>query len=316
MPGWGRVERRIPQENKGTGMSDTIEFRLSENPWSPTDVVAELNARTGSGLTLIGLADQVGGTSGAAFVAWPDGRQAALTRTRIPLPHMQQTARVLNEVRDRGLPVPAHQVLIELSDGWVAVVQERMPGRHVDRLDRTTAAAFVAMSDRFAGLLRRHPDVPPPAAFPDRGPGYGEFEYTIGRLGPRGRRLLDRLLQIDGGKPFRMRGDDLVHVDYSPGNVLFDDMGRVTGVVDWNMGVARGDRRYALVGLSWTSVGRSTVPAAELALIDEALADLDPEVRRSYEAHRVVQHVHSSISKGFPEKRIRSDLEFAEEMLG
>jgi aminoglycoside phosphotransferase (APT) family kinase protein len=297
-------------------MADTIEFRLSENPWSPTAVIDELNGRSGSGLVLAGLADQVGGESSAAFVSWPDGRQSALTRTRVPLARMQQTAQVLNEVRGCGLPVPAHQLVAELADGYVAVVQERMPGRHVEKLDRTTAAAFVAMNDRFAGLLHDHPNVPRPAAFPDLGPGYGEFEHTIGQLGQRGRRLLDRLLEIDGGQPFRMRGDDLVHTDYSPGNVLFDDTGRVTGVVDWNKGAARGDRRYALFGLAWTSVGRSTVPASELAMIDEALADLDPGVRRSYEAHRIVHHVHSSITKGFPADRIASDMARAEDILG
>ena len=62
-----------------------LEFTLSENPWAPTAVVAEINDHTGSGLELVGLSDQVGGTSSAAFVEWPDGRQAALTRTTTPL---------------------------------------------------------------------------------------------------------------------------------------------------------------------------------------------------------------------------------------
>jgi aminoglycoside phosphotransferase (APT) family kinase protein len=206
-------------------MSHRLEFRLSENPWAPTAVIEEVNARTGSGLVLTGLADQVGGSSSAAFVAWADGRDSAMTRTRTPLAVMRQTASVLNDVRGQGLPVPEHQLVLELSDGYVVVVQERLPGRHVDSLNPTTAAAFVAMNERFAGVLRDCPQVPRPRAFT------GVFEDTIGRLGERGRRLLERLLEVDGGRPSRMQGDDLVHIDYTLGNVLFDDAGNVSGVV-------------------------------------------------------------------------------------
>ncbi len=297
-------------------MSHPIEFRLSENPWAPTAVVEEINARTGSGLVITGLADQIGGVSSAAFVAWPDGRQSALTRPRTPLPLMRLTATVLNEAAALGLPVPTYQLVLELTDGYLAVVQERLPGHHVDTLDRTTVAAFVAMNERFAGLLRRHPQVPPPPAFPADGPEYGEFEPTIGEFSRRGRRVLTRLLAVDGGRPFRMRGDDLVHTDYSPGNVLFDDAGQVSGVVDWNFGAARGDRRYALIGLPWGSVGRRTIRPAELAHLDAALADLDPATRRSYEAHWAVYGVHRSIVNGFSTNRIESDLAFAEEVMG
>lgn len=296
-------------------MSHPIEFRLSENPWAPTAVVEEINARTGSGLVLTGLADQIGGVSSAAFVAWPDGRQSALTRPRTPLSLMRLTATVLNEARAQGLPVPTYQLVLELADGYLAVVQERLPGHHVDALDPTTVAAFIAANERFAGLLHRHPQVPPPPAFPADGPGYGGFEHTIGGFSRRGRRVLTRLLDVDGGQPLRMRGDDLVHTDYSPGNVLFDDAGRVSGVVDWNFGAARGDRHYALVGLQWGSVGRRTVKPGELARIDAVLADLDPATRRSYQAHWAVYGVHRSIVERFSTDRIESDLAFAEEVM-
>jgi phosphotransferase family enzyme len=296
-------------------MSHRVEFRVSENPWAPTAVIEEVNARTGSGLVLTGLADQVGGSSSAAFVAWADGRESAITRTPTSLAVMRQTASVLNEVRRQGLPVPAHQLVLELSDGYVAVVQEKMPGHHVDSLDSTTAAAFVAMNDRFAGVLRNHPRVPRPRAFPDVTPGYGAFEHTVGHLGQRGRRLLERLLEIDGGRPIRMQGDDLVHTDYTPGNVLFDAAGNVSGVVDWNSGAVRGDRRYALLGLHWGSLGRKTVGAEELNHIEAALADLTPATRRSYEAHWMVDQVHESILKGFSPERIETDVARAEKTL-
>ncbi|WP_238155164.1 aminoglycoside phosphotransferase family protein [Kribbella soli] len=297
-------------------MSHRVEFRFSENPWAPTAVIEEVNARTGSGLVLTGLADQVGGSSSAAFVEWADGRESAITRTRTPLAVMRQTAGVLNDLRRQGLPVPAHQLVLELSDGYVAVVQERLPGRHVDSLNSTTAAAFVAMNERFAGVLRDHPQVPRPRAFPDVTLGYGAFEHTVGHLGERGRRLLGRLLEVDGGRPFRMQGDDLVHTDYTPGNVLFDDAGNVSGVVDWNAGAVRGDRHYALLGLHWGSIGRRTVGAEEVKQVEEKLAQLSPATRRSYEAHWMVDQVHESILKGFQPERIEADLARAEKTLG
>jgi hypothetical protein len=146
-----------------------LEFRLSENPWAPTAVVAEINGRTHSGLTLVGLAEQVGGTSSAAFVRWPDGREAALTRTTTPLPVMQQTARVLATARVHGLPVPRHDLVLELADGYVAVVQERLPGRQIRDVDAVVIDALVSMNGRFADLLADQRDVPRPAAFPDGG---------------------------------------------------------------------------------------------------------------------------------------------------
>lgn len=38
-----------------------VEFTDSENPWAPTAVVAEINARNGCGLEVVGLAEQTGG---------------------------------------------------------------------------------------------------------------------------------------------------------------------------------------------------------------------------------------------------------------
>ncbi len=46
-----------------------------------------------------------------AFVRWPDGREAALTRTETPLERMQQTADVLNTLRARGPPMTANDLI-------------------------------------------------------------------------------------------------------------------------------------------------------------------------------------------------------------
>jgi aminoglycoside phosphotransferase (APT) family kinase protein len=291
-----------------------LEFQLSENPWAPTAVISEINDRWGCGLELVGLADQVGGTSSAAFVQWPDGRQAALTRTTTALVMMQQTARVLGEARARGLPVPRHDLVVELWDGYVAVVQERLPGRQVAEVSVAVVDAFVGMNERFAGLLTDHHDVAPPPAFPDVALADYGWGDTLGRHSDRSRRLLRRLLELDGGRPFQMAGDDLVHTDFSLENVLFDEQGRVSGVVDWNQGAARGDRRFALI----PRLGVHEHPAVRsdaLDRLDQVLATIEPPLLRIYRAHWHVLHAHYAISNRLDEARIDADLLAAERFL-
>lgn len=301
-------------------MEHRLEFTESENPWAPTAVVAEINERTGCGLELVGLSEQTGGTSSAAYVRWPDGRECALTRTKTPLALMRTTAEIVTKLRTRGLPVPRHDLVMELSDGRIAVVQERLPGKHLNRIDAGTIDAMVAMNDRFAGLLADRTDVPVPPAFPTSGASDNPWEQTLGCHSDRTRRLLGRIREIDAGKPYEMSGNDVVHTDYSLGNILFDEHGQITGVVDWNFGIARGDRRFALLGmrlnLRYEGAGyRGRRPATER--LDEILATtIDPDLLRIYWAHRAVHGVHWSLYNRFRPDRIERDLSYAEELLG
>ncbi len=292
-----------------------VEFRLSENPWAPTAVVDELNARHGCGLRFVGIADQVGGTSSAAFVEWPDGRAAALTRTLAPASRMRQTAEVLELARSVGIPVPRYELITELADGYVTVVQERMPGRHVYDAGEETIDTIVAENERFAGLLAERADVPVADAFPASSAGdYGPWEQTLGRYDDRSLRLLRALRALDGGRPYEMPGADLVHTDYSVDNILLDECGRVSGIVDWNQGAARGDCRFALVGLRMGSAGLR-LPRDASARADEHLSLLDGDLLRVYQAHWRLRVVHGSIHKGFAPKRIDADIRAAEEFL-
>lgn len=124
------------------------------------EVVRALNERAGCGLELVDLTQQ--GQSGAAYVRWPDGREAVVTTALATIDQMRQTAEILAEVRARGIPVPAHQFLFDLGDGTVAVVQERMPGTTATRADLSVVDAIIAINERFAGLLVDRPDVGPP----------------------------------------------------------------------------------------------------------------------------------------------------------
>lgn len=80
------------------------------------------------------------------------------------------------------------------------------------------------------------------------------------------------------------------------GNVLVDERGRITGVVDWNLGVARGDRHYALVSLrsdlAWNALPRNgidDVHRATMERLDRVLEQrIDPTTLRGYWASRSI----------------------------
>jgi aminoglycoside phosphotransferase (APT) family kinase protein len=222
-------------------------------------VIAEFNERSGAGLRFVGMADD-GDSGGAAFVEWPDGRPGVLTRPSASAADMRLAAGVLEMAGARGLPVPRHELIVELAAG-PAVVQERLPGRPHHCVDAVVIDEMVAMNDRFADLLVDRPEVP----VADMRDDDRAYDY-VAEHSDRARRLIERIRELDAEIPHEMLGNDLVHLDYARGNILFDENGRITGVVDWNAGVVRGDRDFALVwlrsDLEWRE--QSAANAAEI----------------------------------------------------
>jgi hypothetical protein len=263
-------------------------------------IVERVNARTGLALEFLGDAEE-GETAGAAFVRWPDGRLGVVTTATVPAARMRQTAEALDLARARGLPVPRHEMIVELGPDVVAVVQERMPGRPPERVDVAVIDAVVAMNERFAGVLGGRPDVPVPQLLPVS----GEHE-TLAAHSDRSRRLV-REIQGLGAHP--MSGHDLVHSDLTVPNVLFDADGRVSGVVDWNNGAARGDRRFGLVklffDLSWAAAfpgdGRRHIEPAALDRLHAVLVEtVEPDLLRLYWAHWTLVMLRWTIRAGKP----------------
>lgn len=251
----------------------------------PAALVAEINQRAGCDLTLVGTADK-GESGGALYVRWPDGRDAVVTRSPGSVARMNQTAEVLADVRARGIPVPRHDLVVELSNGVVALVQERLPGEPAARVDAGIIDAMVATNERFAGLLAGRPDVPvQPMSLQT-----GEKHRYLEEHSPRSRRILDRIHEIGAAEPHEMSGDDLVHPDYTFGNVLYDERGQVSGVVDWNWGIGRGDRHLALIriyiDLFWGKLYPGGVDASALPRLNHIVDELiDPRLRQMYWAH-------------------------------
>ncbi|WP_152362369.1 aminoglycoside phosphotransferase family protein [Microlunatus speluncae] len=269
------------------------------------ELVRELNALAGCGLEVVEEIHR--GQSGAVFVRWPDGRESVVTTAFATIARMEQTAEVLEDVRAQGLPVPRHEFLLEVSPGTVAVVQERLPGRPRSRTDVATVDAAVAVNERFAGLLADRPEVPGPILSLGR-PDDPVPAEAVEEHSERARRMV-ALIRHAGrsGGSMSTRGD-LVHVDFTVPNLLFDDAGMITGVVDWNYGVARGDRRYGLVKLLHTLSFAARSDGADAAPTGAALDHLDrlvskeipaPLLRR-YWAHHTLTMLYSSLRWGTP----------------
>ncbi|WP_237742846.1 phosphotransferase family protein [Actinopolymorpha alba] len=269
--------------------------------------MAEINARAGCGLEFLGMAEW--GDSGGAYVRWPDGRHGVVTRSFAPLDQLHTTADILHLARSRGLPVPRHDLIVELRDGTAAIVQERLSGTPLRRVDADTIDtidAMVAVNDRFAGLLADRSDVPIPAMhLRASGPAFFRHE-TLEAHSERSRRLLHLIRETGAAEPHEMSGDDLIHNDYRPENVLCDDRGQITGVVDWH--VLRGDRHFTLVGLlfalTWCTIDPrwSGVQQSAIDRLDEILAaTLEPHLLRLYWAHWMLRQLDLTISHHTPE---------------
>ena len=283
-------------------------------------MVRALNERAGCAFEVTGVVDQ--GQSGAAYVRWPDGRESVVTTAFASMALMRQTAEVLAEVRTRGIPVPRHEFLFEVEPGTVAVVQERLPGSSLTVADVSAVDAVMTVNERFAGLLRERQDVSPPRLSLGR-PGDPTPWEAVEAHSARARRIVSRARAAGGHHEQDVVGDDLVHVDLTVPNMLFDAEGRITGVIDWNYGVARGDRYFGLVKLLHNLSFAARSPTADVRPTAEALARVEtvvaevvdaPTLRR-YWAHQSLNMLYASLRWGTAES-FEVYLELGESKLG
>lgn len=288
-------------EIQSDGVDRTVARRLecAGVPSDPESLVAEVNLRAGCDLSFVGIAER-GASGGALYVRWPDGRDAVLSRSPTSVVRMRQTAGVLEQARAAGIPVPRHDVVIELDGGVVALVQERLPGAPVRELSAAVIDAMVEANESFTGLLADRPDVPIPAMYlRDGDPDHANHDL-LEQYSDRSRRLLARIREVGANEPHEMVGNDLVHPDYTFGNVLYDDRGDVSGIVDWNWGVLRGDRRYALaqiyIDIFWGSLAPGSGSRSALDRLDEVVRELvDPQLLQMYFAHITLDQLDSWI---------------------
>lgn len=274
--------------------------------------VAEVNERTGAGLRYEGPAP--GGNVGAGYVRWPDGRASVLTwRPAGQVAHEELVADILGVARRHGLPVPAYELITEIT-GAVVIVQERLPGSVTHPVDAPAVAAMIDVNRRCRGVLASRSDIPAPELYlTGDGPGFCLHE-PLARHNRRSARLLGWVRDVGASAPARLAGDDLVHCDFQPMNVLRDAAGVVTGIVDWDA-ASRGDARFDLVVLRFGLHGVSGDVATRDLLagpVDELLAEvLRPEELRWYWAHMSLRMVDWAI-RHFTAADVDDWLTFAE----
>jgi aminoglycoside phosphotransferase (APT) family kinase protein len=252
-------------------------------PARAVDVIA---AATGVRLEVVGTA--AGGEVGAAYVRWPDGHRSVLNKGR------PDVSPLLDRARAAGVPAPRYELTVP--DGAATyLVQTLLPGEPPKVVDRALVNAMFAINGRLGGLLVGRVDLPAPSLFlRSDGPGFCRHE-PLARYDRRTAHVLDWVRDV-GAERDIADGDDLVHLDFHPANVLTDTGpdGRtvVSGVVDWD-GAARGDGRIDLVTLRFDLALR----APELTdSVDERLAAVLPIERwRAYWAHMSLRQLDWSI---------------------
>lgn len=244
-------------------------------------LVARIAEITGVRLVLEGPCP--GGEVGAAYVRWPDGRRSVLSEGR------SRTGPLLDLARAAGVPT-ARQELCAHIDGVRVIVQQRLPGTPPATVDADLVRALIDLNRRQHNLLAGNHTVAPIELFLTAdGPGFCLHDPLAG-YGHRTARLLAWIHEVGAAAPPVVPGDDLVHLDYHPGNVLVDH-GRVTGVIDWD-GAARGDRHLDLVTLRFDLSRRAPHLTA---IVDAELTRSEPRLLRAYWAHMSLRQVDWSI---------------------
>jgi hypothetical protein len=206
--------------------------------WHSAAVLRALAEATG-----VDLADEGrcrGGEVGASYVRWPDGHRSVLTCLEPDnLAWAQQGAELAGIARAAGVPAPRYELVAELP-GVIAVIQELLPGAPPGRaVSRVTVESMLAVNRRCRGLLAGRDDLPVPSLYlRGDGPGFC-LHKPVASYDQRTAPLLAAIEEIGAAVPERLAGDDVMHFDFHPGNVLADPAGQVTGVVDWD-GASRG----------------------------------------------------------------------------
>ena len=245
-----------------------------------------------------------GGTTGAYVVERDDGTEWILTVAPL-VPGENGTpfddALALMELaRDWGIPAPRYESVMPLPDGALAILQERAHGIPV-------TDATPALVDHVLGLAEIRRNLVAGTPF-DRRPfplyltasGHGFCHHEPMRThSDATRALLEHIEAVGAEHGDELAGSDLVHFDYTLGNVLVreDDHDRVAAIVDW--GAARaGDLAIDLAILRFDLSWRA--PALGLDVEHVLVNEVDDATFLRVWAHASLRMVDWSI-RHYPE---------------
>ncbi|MFF2852538.1 phosphotransferase [Streptomyces sp. NPDC058001] len=273
-------------------------------------VVDALRVQTGVSLTLEGACP--GGQVGAAYVRWADGHRSVLKwRPHGSVEEMRAGPLVVTEVlRLAGYPAPAAELVAQVGDA-VVVVQELLPGRKIEHLGQSELDQILHLNQLQADRLVGRAEVPAMELYlRDDGVGYCLHE-PLRRHNRRSAALERWIAAVGADHPARLAGDDAVHQDFHPGNML--TAGRlVTGVVDWD-GASRGDRRFDLVTLRFGVHAAETGPGVTERL-DAIIDSVPEEVLRPAWAHMSLRMVDWAI-RHFSPAEVENWMDLAEQRM-
>jgi aminoglycoside phosphotransferase (APT) family kinase protein len=247
-----------------------------------------------------------GGEVGAFLVERGDGTEWILTVAPPLLPGEDGTPfddalELMELARDWGVPVPRYETVIPLPDGSLAVLQERVQGVPVTE-------ATPALVDHVLGLAEIRRNLVAGTRFDGRG-----FDLYLTATGPgfchhepmrthsdATRDLLARIEAIGAEYGDELSGSDLVHLDYTLGNVLVyeDDPDRVAAIVDWD-GARAGDLAIDLAILRFDLSWRA--PALGLDVEETLRNEIDDATFLQVWAHASLRLVDWSIRHYPPE---------------
>ncbi len=265
---------------------------------SPAAAVARLSELTGETFELVGPMNggETGATeirhgSGTAFVLKWDHDAESKRRRRAAV----TVARRLGT--EAGWPVPTIDTFED--DEILFVRQEFMAGQTIERLTDRMVDDLLTMLEQASGLATTT-DL---ASWPhdllftltDGGQGYCDHE-PLRHHNEATRRLVERVENIGHGlQPATLAGNDLIHWDLHPGNILARD-GAVAAVVDLDFAKG-GHAGFDLVTL-WMTASTIDTERGVRSRLARAVDRLEPPIRLASTAHLLVRFLDWAIRKG------------------
>jgi aminoglycoside phosphotransferase (APT) family kinase protein len=264
-------------------------------------MLAAVREAAGVELVVSGALD--GGEVGAARVRWPDGHEGVL-KWRPDFDEKDMRAgplAAIEALRARGYPAPATELVVQVGTA-VVTVQELLSGNKIAHMDERHFDEALAVHALHVGALAERSDVPRIALhLRDDGPGYCLHE-PMRRFSARTAELEQRIREIGDEFDERMPGDDVVHQDFHPGNMLSRD-GRLTGVIDWD-GAGRGDAGFDLVTLRF-GIHPAGADRSVVQRLDALLDALPDDVLRPAWAHMSLRMTDWAI-RHFPSDEVET----------
>lgn len=254
-------------------------------------IVQALHATTGVELELVGPCS--GGQVGAAYVRWPDGHLAVLKwRPGRGLADLQRgPLAIVDVLRSIGYPAPGTELAAAVGSG-VVTVSELLPGTEIGYLDQALLDQALALNRLHAGVLAGRPGIEPMKLYLTSDAGGFCLHGPLREFSSRSAALERWVRGIGAAYPDELAGDDAVHCDFHPANMLASD-GIITGVIDWD-GASRGDSRLDLVTLRFAVHGMKCDPEV-IGKLDEVLDCFPAEVLLPAWAHMSLRMVDWAI---------------------